>query len=222
MSNELLAAVDVVGRAGDSGVGHQVHGERGDVGRPDHAPDGQRRAELIAAVVEVIAEQPRRQGRVDEPGGDEVDPDRRYRIGAGRHHDVFGGVARAVDLDHARPGQLAGAADQVDALARQPALLPGIGMVRDDEVTPGQGRLDVDLRGGRRLACPLHRLAGPQERLGRDARPVRALPAGQLALDHRYPQAAVGQRPGAVLARRAGAQHDDVIVAHAPAPCTLR
>ena len=52
-----MAAVDVVGRAGDSGVGHQVHGERGDVGRPDHAPDGERAAELIAAVAEVIAEE---------------------------------------------------------------------------------------------------------------------------------------------------------------------
>src|SRR5689334_18663480 len=30
--DELLTPVDVVGRTGHSGVGHEVHGERGDVG----------------------------------------------------------------------------------------------------------------------------------------------------------------------------------------------
>ena len=38
--HELLPAVDVVGRAGEGGVGHDVNGERGDVGRSDDAPDG--------------------------------------------------------------------------------------------------------------------------------------------------------------------------------------
>ncbi len=75
--DELLAAVDVVGRAGERRVGHDVHGERGDVGRSDDASDRQRRAELLAALVELVAEQRRRQRRVDEPGGDEVDADRR-------------------------------------------------------------------------------------------------------------------------------------------------
>ena len=51
--------------------------------------------------------------------------DRRHdRIGAGRHDDVLGGVAHAVDLDHARPGEPAAAAQQVDARAR-PASAPG-------------------------------------------------------------------------------------------------
>ena len=127
--------------------------------------------------------------------------------------------AHAVDLDHARPGELAAAAQQVDALARQPALLPGVGVVRDHEVPPGQRRLDVDLRAGRRLARALHRLAGAQQRLGRDARPVGALAADQLALDHGHPQAAVGQLTGAVLARRAAAHDDHVVVgAHVLAP----
>ena len=71
--DELLTAVDVVGRAGESGVGHDVDGERGDVGRPNHAPDGQRGAELVAALVEVVAQQRCRQGRIDEAGRDEVD-----------------------------------------------------------------------------------------------------------------------------------------------------
>ena len=46
--DELLAAVDVVGRAGERGVRHEVDGERGDVGRSDDASDRQRRAELLA------------------------------------------------------------------------------------------------------------------------------------------------------------------------------
>ena len=75
--DELLAAVDVVRRPGEGGVGHEVHGERGDVGRPDDAPDRQRGAELVAARVELVAEQRRRQRGVDEAGGDQVDADRR-------------------------------------------------------------------------------------------------------------------------------------------------
>ena len=65
--------------------------------------------------------------------------DRRHdRLRAGRDHDVLGGVAHAVDLDHARPGEPAVATQQGDARARQPALLAGVGVVRDHEVTPGE------------------------------------------------------------------------------------
>ena len=146
---------------------------------------------------------------------------RHDRVGAGRQHDVRRGVARVADLDDAWTGQPAGAADQVDALARQPGLLPGVGVVRDHEVAVGQRRLDVNLRGARRLACAVGRLAGAQQGLGRDAGPVRALASGQLPLDYRHPQAAVGQLARAVLARRAGPHDDDVVVvgAHEPAAC---
>ena len=51
----MLAAVDVVRRAGERGVGHDVHGERGDVGRTDRPPDRQRGAQLITALVEFTA-----------------------------------------------------------------------------------------------------------------------------------------------------------------------
>ncbi len=57
-------------------------------------------------------------------------------IGARRDHDVARGVAHAADVDYAGPGELAGAANQVDALAGEPGLLPGIGIVRDHEVAP--------------------------------------------------------------------------------------
>ena len=145
---------------------------------------------------------------------------RHDRIGAGGHDHMPGGVTHAVDLHHARPGEPPGPAQQVDALARQPALLPGIGIVGDHEVAPGESRLDVDLRAGRRIARVLHRLAGAQQRLGRDARIVGALTPDQLALDQGDPQAALGQRPGAVLTRRAAAHDDNVVVGvHVLAPC---
>ena len=62
----MLAAVDVEGCAGDRGVGHEVDGRRGDVGRPDDAADRQRGAELLAALVDLIAEQRGRRRRVDK------------------------------------------------------------------------------------------------------------------------------------------------------------
>jgi arginine/lysine/ornithine decarboxylase len=48
--DHLAAAVDVVGRAGDRGVGHQEHGERGQVFRLDHPADGQLGPQLLAAL----------------------------------------------------------------------------------------------------------------------------------------------------------------------------
>ena len=75
--DELLPAVDVVGRASESRVGHYVYSERGDVGRFDDTPDGKRGAKLIAAVFEFIAEERCRQRCVDEAGGDEIDSDGR-------------------------------------------------------------------------------------------------------------------------------------------------
>src|SRR5262249_60060008 len=73
--NDLLATIDVVGRPGEGGVRHQVDGERGDVRGADDAPDGKRGAELVAALFELLSEQRRRQWRVDESGGDEVEAD---------------------------------------------------------------------------------------------------------------------------------------------------
>src|SRR5436309_206089 len=55
--DELLATVDVVGRAGERFIAHEVHGEGGEVGGPDHAADGQRGTQLLAPVLEVIAEE---------------------------------------------------------------------------------------------------------------------------------------------------------------------
>ena len=73
---------------------------------------------------------------------------------------MLGRVARAVDLHGARPGESPAAAQQIDSIIRQPALLAGVGVVRDLEAAPGERRLDVDLRACRRLARGVHRLPG--------------------------------------------------------------
>ena len=61
----------------------------------------------------------------------------------------------------------------------------------------------------------VHGLARAQQGLGRDARPVGALATDELAFDDGDAQTALGQRAGAVLAGRAGAEDDDVVVGHA-------
>lgn len=75
--DELLATVDVEDGASDRRVRHQADGERGDVGRANDASDRQRRTQLRAAGVESIAENRRRQRRVDGPGRDHVHADGR-------------------------------------------------------------------------------------------------------------------------------------------------
>ena len=50
--DEPLAPVDVVGRAGNGGVDHELNGEGRDVGRSDDAPDRQGGAQLVASALE--------------------------------------------------------------------------------------------------------------------------------------------------------------------------
>ena len=70
---------------------------------------------------------------------------------------------------------------------------------------PRQRRLDVDLRASPPPRAPRAPPRRGAARLRRDARPVGALAADELALDEGDPQAALCERPGAVLARRAAA-----------------
>jgi Protein of unknown function (DUF3237) len=86
-------------------------------------------------------------------------PNRRHvRISSGRNNDVFRGVLHAVDRDRPGAGEPPGAAQEVDAPARQPALLAGVGVARDQEVAPRQRRLHVHIGSCRRLARAFHRL----------------------------------------------------------------
>ena len=55
--DELLAAIHIVRRPSECRVGHDVDGERGNVGWLHDAPDGKRRAELIAPSIEFSAEE---------------------------------------------------------------------------------------------------------------------------------------------------------------------
>src|SRR5271165_1100093 len=121
-------------------------------------------------------------------------------------------MADAPDFDRAGPGQPARAAQQVDAPARQPALLAGIGIVRHHEVPPGQRGCHVDLRARADVARALHRLARAQQRLRRNTRPVRAFPADQLPLHDGDTQPARSQRRGTMLPRRPAAEDNHVIV----------
>jgi hypothetical protein len=58
--DELLSAVDVEGRAGDRRVCHEVDGQCGYVGRTDDPSDRQVGTELLAARVQLVAEERRR------------------------------------------------------------------------------------------------------------------------------------------------------------------
>src|SRR3954465_9213936 len=91
------------------------------------------------------------------------------------------------------------------------AQIPSATRMCESTGTPW-GALDVELGPRLRLARSLHRLARAQQRLGRDARVIGALPADQLALDQRHPQTAPDELARRVLAGRATADHDHVVV----------
>ena len=57
--DELLTAVDVVGRPREGPVAHDVDGQGGDVGWSHDAPNGQRDAELIPPLVEIVSKESR-------------------------------------------------------------------------------------------------------------------------------------------------------------------
>jgi hypothetical protein len=125
---------------------------------------------------------------------------------------VLGRVPHPVDLHYADPGDAARPAQQVDAMFGEPALLAGVGIARDHEVTPRECARDVDLGVGAHREHAVHRLARAQQRLRRDARPVGALAADQLALDDGDAQPALGERASGVFARGAAPEHDHVVV----------
>ena len=142
----------------------------------------------------------------------------------GDHH-MLGGML--VVAHHHAPGtdQPCRATQQVDVLVRQVGGLGRVVVVRDHEVAPLEGGFGAHaavhgLPRSRHLACRLQRLARAQQRLGRDAGPVVALAAHELALNDGHPEAAIGQMACAVLAAGARPNHDDV-VAHPASPLAV-
>src|SRR6266511_2685542 len=138
------------------------------------------------------------------------------RVRSGGDDDVLRLVGLAGDLDPARARNPARAPDQVDPGALEPVRLSRVVVVGDLEVAPAERLADVELAASRlagpgRLAGVGERLAGAQQGLRGDARPVRALAADQLAFHNRDAQPALGQPGRAVLTGRAGSDDDHVV-----------
>ena len=92
-----------------------------------------------------------------------------------------------------RPSEAAG--PRSTSMPLSPAFrLPGVAVVRDHEVAPRQGRLDVDLRapGASRAPGPPHPGAAGSSR---GCTPSTSAPTDQLALDNGDPQPALSQAP---------------------------
>lgn len=72
LRDKLLTAVDVVCRARHRLVTHDMNGERCDVGRLDDTPDRQNSPQLFTPLFKIVAQQRRRELRIDEAGRDQV------------------------------------------------------------------------------------------------------------------------------------------------------
>ena len=139
---------------------------------------------------------------------------RNERIRAGGQHNVVRGAADTVNVHHARAREPPTAAKQGDTTIREPALLTGIGVIRDDGVAPGECCIDVDFRLRCGLTSTVDGLAWTQQRLRWDARPIRAFATDELTLNQRDTQATFSERADTVLARRTAANDDHVVVVH--------
>ena len=88
--------------------------------------------------------------------------------------------------------------------------------VRGHVVALGEGGRDVELAGDRpggtrRTPRRSQHVARPDQRLGRDATPIGALPSDQFPLDDGDGEAAVGQAARGMFSRRARADYHHVI-----------
>ena len=126
-----------------------------------------------------------------------------------------GRAAVAGHLDLALADEAGVAAHGGDAQVLGPADLAGVVAAADPGVAPGEQALRFDLGGGHSLQVGGGVGHGDraQQRLARDARPVGALAAVELALDERGGQ--VGALDGVlrdVFADGSGADDDDVVL----------
>jgi hypothetical protein len=154
--DELLAAVDVVRCSGDRCVRHEMDGERRDVVRTDHAPDRQRRAELLAPRVQLIAEQRRRQRRVDEAGRDKVDADGRKLEGERLGERRYRGGERRDERARSRPATARSADEQERSAVAARLCKVDVGEPRVVRATGGDQ--DVVDRGRQLVEEPLEAL----------------------------------------------------------------
>ena len=124
------------------------------------------------------------------------------------------------DVDRSLTDQSAGAPDERRADLVEPLHLAVVAPVRRHVVALGERRGDVQGPGdglGRagHPACGREDVAGPDEGLRRNAAPVRAFAAHELALDERDGEPARGAAADGVLTGRPASDDDDVVgVAH--------
>ena len=160
--DELLSAIDVVGRAREAVLVMMCTASAATSAGPT-TPDGKRGAELIATVFELIAEQRGRQRCADEAGGDQIDSDR---------CEFPRGMLQALGIP---AGQ-----DQVGPLsARSPRRFePTAGGTADhDDGLPEQVRFAPGGRGG---GCGAHALSAGND-VGAHRRPPSIWSAPSLA-----------------------------------------
>src|SRR3954466_13958878 len=133
LSHELLSAVDVVRRAGERGVAHDVNSERRYVGGPDDTTNWHGPAALLAAATELVAEERSRERCVDEARCDHIDADRRELQAEGRRKRWKRGGGRRCDAETVADPPPARTAHEQEAPARsQLAAVPVHDVERHD------------------------------------------------------------------------------------------
>src|SRR5262245_14428380 len=125
-----------------------MDGERGDVGRLDHAPDRQGLAELLAAPLQLIAEDRRRQRRVDESRRDEIHADRRELEREVLRQGGTGGREGRDQREPRRGAAATGAAHEKQGASRPNLAYGAAGNLRSEEHTS-------ELQSLRHLVCRL-------------------------------------------------------------------
>ena len=146
-----------------------------------------------------------------------VEPvDRRHRgAAAGRDDDHLAAMSTSRRRARGARRRACPRRGKLDPAFFQPGQLAGVVEVVDHLVAAVEHRLRIELA-AHRLGDARHparlgeQVAGSQQRLRGHAGVVGALAADQVLLDDRHRQPAVGQPPGADLARRPGAEHDRV------------
>ena len=225
---DLLAGEGLL--AGKDAVGALDQGDRGPQRRPSL---GKLRADRPAAEHDHALRDHLRGGRVAVvPGPDRVEAvDRRHRRAAagGEHDDPIRGQGRVADRHPPLSIEVPLAAEQLDPVLLEPRQLRGVAEVVDDLVAAGEDPVGVEVAGHRlgdagNAPCLGQQLAGAEQCLRGHAGVVGALAADQVLLDDRDAHAAVGEPPGADLARGARPEHYRVEfgLVHAGAPTRQR
>ena len=172
----------------------------------------------------------RRGGVAIVPGANRVKAINRghRRAAAGGDDDRPTGAEQIVtDPDPTLAVERSAAAEELDPTFLQPGQLPGVVAVVNYLIATLEHRARIEplVGGNSRHSLRLGEQVGrAQQCLRRHAGVVGALAADQVLPDDRHREPAVGQPPGADLARGPGAEHDrvELPLAHSCIPTRLR